>query len=815
MLTKLYSYLRSSLKPTAKQTFLKAEALQNAIFNSANFSSIATDVNGVIQIVNVGAEHMLGYSAVEVMNTMTPADLSDAEELILRAETLSLEFETVITSGFEALVFKASRGIEDIYELTYIRKDGSHFPAVVSVTALRDDEDAIIGYLLIGTDNTARKLTEQGLRKAGALQNAIFNSANFSSIATDVNGVIQIFNVGAKNMLGYSAVEVMNTMTPADLSDAEELILRAEALSLEFQTLITPGFDALVFKAARGIEDIYELTYIRKDGSHFPAVVSVTALRDDEDAIIGYLLIGTDNTARKRAEEGMRIAAVAFETAQGMFITDANGLFVRVNRAFSQMTGYVMDELVGKNPRILKSDIQSPTFYREMWQSINTDGIWSGEIWNRRKNGEIYLELLSIVNVINSHGHTTHYVATFTDITKQKEHEASLIVAKERAEHFLQLKSEFIASMSHEIRTPMAAIIGFSELALLMDTSDKVGTYLENINTASTSLLGILNDILDFSKLEAGRVVIDAIPFNFNDLLDTIDSIFAGAAVQKGIDFTVELSSTVGELPLELIGDKLRLQQVLINLVGNAIKFTAQGTVQLKVTVQQINLTQARVLFCVSDTGIGIADDDRSKLFKPFSQVDGSITRVYGGTGLGLAISNELLELMGSKFSVTSAVGLGSSFSFELLIGIPPAYIQVPINEPILPSMSSLNGTRVLLVDDNVMIQMLVEDYFILSGIMVDIVNNGEEALAMLEQSDYSAVLMDIHMPVLNGIKTTTRIRNQARFANLPIIGLTADTSVEKKKQCMMCGMNDFIRKPINFKELLCVLELWIKQGVS
>ena len=651
---------------------------------------------------------------------------------------------------------------------------------------------------------------KQTFLKAEALQNAIFNSANFSSIATDVNGVIQIFNVGAEHMLGYSAVEVMNTMTPANLSDAGELILRAEALSLEFQTLITPGFDALVFKAALGIEDIYELTYIRKDGSRFPAVVSVTALRDD-DKIIGYLLIGTDNTARKCAEEGIRIAAVAFEAAQGMFITDANGLFVRVNQAFSEMTGYVMDELVGENPSIMKSGIQSPAFYKEMWQSINTDGLWSGEIWNQRKNGEIYPQLLRVVNVTDSQGIATHYVATFTDITQRKEYEASLIVAKERAEHFLELKSQFIASMSHEIRTPMAAIIGFSELALLMDGTDKMETYLKNINTASTSLLGILNDILDFSKLEAGHVVIDAIPFNFNDLLDNIDSIFAGAAVQKGIDLTIELSSIVCELPLELIGDKLRLQQVLINLVGNAIKFTAQGTVKLKVTVQQINLTQARVLFCVSDTGIGIADDDRSKLFKPFSQVDGSITRVYGGTGLGLAISNELLELMGSEFSVTSAVELGSSFSFELLMGIPPH----PMDKLASPSMPNLNGTRVLLVDDNVMIQMLVEDYFILSGIMVDIVNNGEEALAMLEQSDYSAVLMDIHMPVLNGIKTTTRIRNQARFANLPVIALTADTSIEEREQCVVCGMNDFISKPIDFKKLLCVLELWIKPSSS
>ena len=211
---------------------LKAGALQNAIFNSANFSSIATDEKGVIQLFNVGAERMLGYAAIEVVDKITPADISDPQEVIARAKDLSLELATQITPGFEALVFKASRGIEDIYELTYIRKDGSRFPAVVSVTALRDDLGGIIGYLLIGTDNTARKQAEEALLKAGALQTAIFNSANFSSIATDERGVIQLFNVGAERMLGYTALEVMDKITPADISDPREVIARAKALSL-------------------------------------------------------------------------------------------------------------------------------------------------------------------------------------------------------------------------------------------------------------------------------------------------------------------------------------------------------------------------------------------------------------------------------------------------------------------------------------------------------------------------------------------------------------------------------------------------------
>src|ERR1051326_3944019 len=345
-----------------KEVLLKTGALQNAIFNSANFSSIATDERGVIQIFNVGAERMLGYVAADVVNKITPADMSDPQEVIARAAALSAELATPITPGFQALVFKASRGIEDIYELTYIRKDGSRFPAVVSVTALRDDHGAIIGYLLIGTDNTARKQAEEALVEAGALQNAIFNSANFSSIATDEKGVIQIFNVGAERMLGYAAADVVNKITPADISDPQEVIARAKALSVELGTPITPGFEALVFKASRGIEDIYELTYIRKDRSRFPAVVSVTALRDEVGSIIGYLLIGTDNTARKRAEEELfkagALQRAIFNSAHfSMIATDEKGVIQIFNVGAERMLGYTAAEVMNK---ITPADISDP-----------------------------------------------------------------------------------------------------------------------------------------------------------------------------------------------------------------------------------------------------------------------------------------------------------------------------------------------------------------------------------------------------------------------------------------------------------------------
>ena len=336
----------------------------------------------MIQIFNVGAERMLGYSADEVMNQTTPADLSDPQEIVARAAALSLEYEAEIKPGFEALVFKASRGIEDIYELTYIRKDGSRFPAVVSVTALRDAQNGIIGYLLIGTDNTARKRAEEELLKAGALQRAIFDSVNFSSIATDAHGVIQIFNVGAERMLGYTADEVVNKITPANLSDKQGIIARAAALSLECGMQITPGFEALVFKASRGIEDIYELTYCRKDGSEFPAVVSVTALRDAQQTIIGYLLIGTDNTARKQAEAALlrsEMLATAGRMAASIAHEINNPLEGMMNTMYLARTTPGVPEAAleylaiadGELMRIAHITRQSLGFYREFSEATN------------------------------------------------------------------------------------------------------------------------------------------------------------------------------------------------------------------------------------------------------------------------------------------------------------------------------------------------------------------------------------------------------------------------------------------------------------
>src|SRR5688572_14063576 len=565
---------------------LTTGALQSAIFNSANFSSIATDAKGVIQIFNVGAERMLGYTAAEVMNKITPADISDPQEVIARAKELSVELGTTITPGFDALVFKASRGIEDIYELTLIRKDGSRFPAVLSVTALRDAQDVIIGYLLIGTDNTARKQAEEALVKAGALQSAIFNSANFSSIATDAAGVIQIFNVGAERMLGYAAADVMNKITPADISDPQEVIARAKALSVELGTEITPGFEALVFKASRGIEDIYELTYIRKDGSRFPAVVSVTALRDVDDAIIGYLLIGTDNTARKQIEDermklDQRLGDQHFYTRSllesnidALMTTDPRGIITDVNKQMEALTGCTRDELIGAP---FKNYFTDPGLAEAGINRVLNEGkVTNYELTARARNGELTVVSYNATTFHDRDRKLQGVFASARDMTELKRFEQTLQQKNVELEDASRMKSEFLANMSHELRTPLNAIIGFSEVlgdGLLGDMTEQQRGFIGDIFSSGKHLLSLINDILDLSKVEAGKMMLDLEPVQVSSLFANSLSIIREKASASGVRLAMDVADGLGPVR----ADARKVKQIVYNLLSNAVKFTGEG----------------------------------------------------------------------------------------------------------------------------------------------------------------------------------------------------------------------------------------------
>ena len=716
---------------------------------------------------------------------------------------MSVELGTPITPGFEALVFKASRGIEDIYELTYIRKDGSRFPAVVSVTALRDAQNAIIGYLLIGTDNTARKQAEEALLKAGALQNAIFNSANFSSIATDAKGVIQIFNVGAERMLGYAAADVMNKITPADISDPQEVIARAKALSAELGTPITPGFEALVFKASRGIEDIYELTYIRKDGSRFPAVVSVTALRDAQDAIIGYLLIGTDNTARKQVEAeqkqlDQRLRDQQFYTRSliesnidALMTTDPRGIITDVNKQMEALTGCTRDELIGAPFKNYFTDPERAEAGIKL--VLSEKKVTNYELTARARDGK---------ETVVSYNATTFYdrdrklqgvFAAARDVTERKRFEQSLQQAN-------RAKSEFLANMSHEIRTPMNGVLGMLELALESDLTGSQRHYVEMAKISADSLLGIINDILDFSKIESGKLELESTGFDLRETVGDTVKTLAARAQKKGLELILHVHPDV---PTAVVGDPLRLSQVIVNLVGNAIKFTEHGEVAVQITTEPRDDEQVGLHFCVTDTGRGIPPDKQQLIFDAFSQADSSTSRQFGGTGLGLTICTRLVGLMGGTIGVESEVGKGSSFHFTARFGRQLQTIVEEDAEPI-----AAEGLLALVVDDNATNLAVLEELLSNWRMRPKGVNGGREALAEMEAAaargaPYRLVLLDSQMPDLEGLEVAREIRQRPDLPEVILMLLSSDDKPGDMARCQELGISAFLRKPIKQSELL------------
>jgi PAS domain S-box-containing protein len=802
-------------------TEIKAGSLQRAIFNSANFSSIATDAKGVIQIFNVGAERMLGYTAAEVMNKITPADISDPQEVIARAKALSAELATTITPGFEALVFKASRGIEDIYELTYIRKDGSRFPAVVSVTALRDAQNAIIGYLLIGTDNTARKQAEAALLKAGALQSAIFNSANFSSIATDAKGVIQIFNVGAERMLGYTAADVMNKITPADISDPQEVIARATALSLELSTPITPGFEALVFKASREIEDIYELTYIRKDRSRFPAVVSVTALRDAQNAIIGYLLIGTDNTARKQVEEerkklDQRLRDQQFYTrsliesnVDALMSSDPLGIITDVNEQMETLTGCTRDELIGAPFKNCFTDADLADAAIKL--VLSKKKVINYELTARARDGK---------ETVVSYNATTFYdrdrklqgvFAAARDITERKQFEQALQKsnvelesAKVVADKANLAKSDFLSSMSHELRSPLNAILGFAQLmesAVPLPTASQTAR-ISQILQAGWHLLKLINEILDLAVIESGQVSLSMEHVSLAEVMYECQSMMEPQAQERGIQMTFPLFDN----PIFVQADRTRLKQIVINLLSNAIKYNrAQGTVVVDCAVS----APERIRIGFTDTGAGLAPDKLAQLFQPFNRL-GQEAGGVAGTGIGLIVTKRLTEMMGGVLGVESTPGAGSVFWCELNSTTAPQ-LEIQSGEAkafVRPQLQAGTPQRTLLyVEDNPANMELVEQLIArCPDVRMMTAVTGTLGIELARTAQPTVILMDINLPGISGIRALKILSEDPLTAHIPVVALSANAMPRDIANGLEAGFFRYLTKPIKVKDFMDTL---------
>src|SRR5689334_9401854 len=424
-----------------------------------------------------------------------------------------------------------------------------------------------VGVAGIAGDVTSRRQAEEVLLKAGALQRAIFNSANFSCIATDAKGVIQSFNVGAERMLGYTATEVMNKITPADISDPQEVVVRAKALSLELATPITPGFEALVFKASRGIEDIYELTYIRKDGSRFGAVVSVTALRDAQDVIIGYLLIGTDNTARQQVEAeqkklDQRLRDQQFYTRSliesnidAIMTTDPSGIISDVNKQMEALTGCTRDELIGAPFKSYFTDPERAEAGIKL--VLSEKKVTDYELTACARDGK---------QTVVSYNATTFYdrdrtlqgvFASARDVTERKRVEVELRQAKAAAESASQTKSDFLASMSHEIRTPMNALIGIADLLAKTNLTSEQNNYVQTFLRAGDNLLNLIDDILDLSKVEAEQLELERTRFSLRDLLEKVREMVAIRAEEKALTLVCDIASDVA---LDRVGDPTRLR---------------------------------------------------------------------------------------------------------------------------------------------------------------------------------------------------------------------------------------------------------------
>ncbi|HKO04633.1 MAG TPA: PAS domain S-box protein, partial [Candidatus Acidoferrales bacterium] len=771
----------------------------------------------------VGAERMLGYAAADVVNKITPADISDPLEVIARAEALSLELATSITPGFEALVFKASRGIEDIYELTYIRKDGSRFPAVVSVTALRDARGGIIGYLLIGTDNSARKRAEDALLKAGALQSAIFNSANFSSIATDEKGVIQIFNVGAERMLGYAAADVMNKITPADISDPQEVIARAEALSLELATSITPGFEALVFKASRGIEDIYELTYIRKDGSRFPAIVSVTALRDARGGIIGYLLIGTDNTARKQVEAeqkklDQRLRDQQFYTRSliesnidALMTTDPSGIISDVNKQMEALTGCTRDELIGAP---FKNYFTDPGRAEAAIKLVLREKhLTNYELTARARDGQ---------ETVVSYNATTFYdrdrtlqgvFAAARDVTERKrldralqEKNVELERARIASEKANLAKSEFLSNMSHELRTPLSAILGFAQLMEISSPPPAASQkeHIDLILRAGWYLLKLINEILDLAQVESGKLLLSPEPISLAEVFVECQAMIEPQRQKRDIKMTFPRFDT----PSFVRADRTRLKQVLVNLFSNAIKYNRPaGTV----VVDCAPCAPERTRISVRDTGAGLTPEELCQLFQPFNRL-GQESGTEKGTGIGLVMSKRVVELMGGVIGVESTVGVGSVFWFELSTAAAPES-TVDSEEPTAVARAQVQHgapqRTLLYVEDNPANLKLVEqivarrrDIRLLSAI------DGNRGIELARQNQPEVILMDINLPGMSGIEALKVLREGPATAHIPVIAISANAMPHDIEKGLQAGFFRYLTKPIKVKEFTDVLNV-------
>jgi len=823
-----------------QEALLKTGALQNAILNSANFSSIATDEKGVIQIFNVGAECMLGYAATDVVNKITPADISDPQEVIARAKSLSVELGTPITPGFEALVFKASRGIEDIYELTYIRKDGSRFPAVVSVTALRDAQDAIIGFLLIGTDNTARKQVEAERQHLLEIQEetntqlqqtnltlqvseerltVTLNSIGDAVIATDAKGRVTLLNPLAERLTGWTQAQAAGR--PVD--DIFHIVNKETRLPATI-----PVMETLAHGTIQGLAN--HTVVISREGSECDIADSCAPIRDRDGQVIGAVLVFRDVTEEYVAQQALHDSAALIQTilntvVDGIITIHARGGIVEtVNPAAERMFGYAAAELIGQNfslliPELDRDQRNGSLEYYSASDEARAHGL-GREVVGRRKDGSIFPMEMAVSEMWL--GGQRYFTGILRDIAMRKQVEAErallyevlqdknteLESAKFVAEKANLAKSDFLSSMSHELRTPLNAILGFAQLLEVGSPPPTAAqtVRLHQIIKAGWYLLELINEILDLAVIESGKLSLSREPVSLIDVMRECQAMIESQAQQRGIHLNF--------LPFDHTwfanADRTRIKQVLVNLLSNAIKYNReQGTVEVKCTAS----TPECIRISIKDSGAGLPPEKLAQLFQPFNRL-GQETGTQEGTGIGLVVTKRLVELMGGTIGVESTVGVGSEFWIELIRDVTPQLASGHALPAELATQAQGNSPQnvalrtLLYVEDNPANLMLVEQ--IIEGIphvrMLS-ARDGHLGIALAREHIPDVILMDINLPGISGIQALKILREYPLTAHIPVIALSANAMLRDIEKGLEAGFFRYLTKPIKINEFMSSLD--------